>query len=69
MVAEAARFKFMEEAIVRNDNTPHMKQKMAAFQNDWDQISTAIHEAEGATPKCIKITPIINDIGIRKCYE
>lgn len=59
MVAEAARFKFMEEAIVRNDNTPDFKRKMVAFQNDWDPISTAIHRAEAATPKCTRITPTL----------
>ncbi|WOH13789.1 hypothetical protein DCAR_0933300 [Daucus carota subsp. sativus] len=68
MVAEAARFKFMEEGIVRNDNTPYMKLKMVAFENDWNKISKAIHQAEGATPKCIKITPtlVISNIGYRQ---
>lgn len=59
MVSEAARFKFMEEAIVRNDNTRNIKQKMVAFQNDWKDISDAIHIAEAETPKCIKITPTL----------
>lgn len=57
MVAEAARFKFMEQAIVTGNNTPAFKLKMVAFQNDWDAISTAIHNAEAAKPKCTTISP------------
>ncbi|KAL8154972.1 antiviral protein MAP-like [Apium graveolens] len=68
MVSEAARFKFMEDAIVRNDNTPNIKKKMVAFQNDWEKISNAIHKAEAKTLKCVRISPtlVISDIGYRQ---
>lgn len=50
MVAEAARFRYMERGI----STPpeDFRQNMIAFQNSWARISTLIHNAEGATPKC-----------------
>lgn len=68
MVPEAARFKFMEQAIVRGDNSDSFKKKMVAFQNDWDPISQAIHKAEAATPKCVTITPtlIISNVDYRQ---
>lgn len=67
MISEASRFRFMEEAIVRNDNTPDVKSKMVAFQNDWGQISNAIHKAEHEKLKCINIIPtlIISNTGYR----
>ncbi|KAL8154976.1 hypothetical protein AgCh_000368 [Apium graveolens] len=68
MVSEAARFKFMEAAIVGNDRTPNVKRKMVAFQNDWKKISNAIHKAEAKTLKCVRISPtlVISDIGYRQ---
>lgn len=65
MVSEAACFKFMEEAIIRNDNTPNIKKKMDAFQNDWTTISSSINKAEAETPKCTRSSPtfVISTIG------
>ncbi|XP_057524428.1 antiviral protein MAP-like [Amaranthus tricolor] len=50
MVAEAARFRYMERGISAPPDD--FRQNMIAFQNSWDTISTLIHNAEGATPKC-----------------
>nr|CAK22417.1 ribosome-inactivating protein [Beta vulgaris] len=68
MVAEAARFKFMEQGIVKGDKTTAFKAKMVAFQNDWDPISQAIHRAEAAARKCTTISPtlVISNTGYRQ---
>nr|AAD09240.1 ribosome-inactivating protein amaranthin [Amaranthus viridis] len=50
MVAEAARFKYIERGI--SAPPANFRQNMIAFQNGWARISTLIHNAEGATPKC-----------------
>ncbi|XP_021841935.2 antiviral protein MAP [Spinacia oleracea] len=65
MVAEAARFKFMENGIVNFDSSKAFKNKMIAFQNDWDPASQAIHKA---SPKCTTISPtlIISNIDYRQ---
>lgn len=51
IIVKAAHFKFM----VRNEDTPNIKKKMVAFQNDWGTISRDIHKVETETLKCIRI--------------
>lgn len=58
MVAEASRFKFMENAIVWKDNSDDTKLKMKAFQNDWAKISKAFYSASTYT-RCTTINPPI----------
>ncbi|XP_021735161.1 ribosome-inactivating protein PD-L1/PD-L2-like [Chenopodium quinoa] len=56
IVSEAARFKFMEEAIVyvRTASTKAFRDKMVEFQNNWNSISKSIHDS---TPPCTKLKP------------
>lgn len=70
MVAEAARFRFIQKAI-RDEQTggAEFRLKLIAYETDWDDISQAIHKAEGTRPvKCQVISPtlVISDVGYRQ---
>ncbi|KNA09904.1 hypothetical protein SOVF_149240 [Spinacia oleracea] len=49
MVSEAARFKFIEKAIVDGDTSKDTKYKLAGYLNDWSKISKAIYKANSVT--------------------
>ncbi|XP_057523479.1 ribosome-inactivating protein PD-L3/PD-L4-like [Amaranthus tricolor] len=54
MVAEAARFRLMENSIVAGDNSEDLKLKTVSFQDEWEKISNAIHNA---APECKEFSP------------
>lgn len=62
MVSEAARFKYIENLVVKSGLSTSFKpdSKMIDLQTNWGKISKAVHQSNGQVPnQCVTISPPI----------